>query len=77
LYEVSGRQVVVIIDEYDKPLLDTFKLFGNPVSEQHINNDTMFYSRKNQTCEGYRTSLLNDMELHEAVRSELKGFYGV
>ncbi|MDR1004049.1 MAG: ATP-binding protein [Prevotellaceae bacterium] len=42
-YEQTKKPVVVLIDEYDKPLLDT----------------------------------LHDRQLHEAMRDELQGFYGV
>ncbi|MDR1004864.1 MAG: ATP-binding protein [Prevotellaceae bacterium] len=42
-YQQTQKPVVVLIDEYDKPLLDT----------------------------------LHDRKLHEAIRNELQGFYGV
>ena len=36
LHEVTGQQVVVLIDEYDKPLLDLLDT-GNPDDEQKLN----------------------------------------
>ena len=38
LHEVTGQQVVVLIDEYDKPLLDLLET-GNPDDEKQLNDN--------------------------------------
>ncbi|UTC62470.1 ATP-binding protein [Treponema sp. OMZ 787] len=51
LYEKTGRQVVILVDEYDKPLLQTMGL-NEALNEEYRNTLKAFYSVI-KTCDQY------------------------